>query len=92
MRTKTLEESFIEFHEKNPAVFDLFRHYAEEIRNSGRDMYSAHTILHRIRWHTDVSTGSNEGFKINNNHSKYLAEMLEKTDQSFVGFFSHREG
>ncbi len=84
------ERKFWEFHENNPTVFFLFRQYAMQIKKTGRERYSARTIFHRIRWHNDINTSAEDGFKINDHHSPYYALLLESEQPEFKGFFHHR--
>lgn len=46
---------FVQFHNSNPEVYDMFRRFAVEIRNAGYRRYSADAIMHRIRWECDLS-------------------------------------
>jgi hypothetical protein len=90
MQQSKLEQKFWEYHGKNPQVFTLFKEYAFQLLNAGRSRYSARTIIHRIRWHNDITTTGDDGFKICNNHSPYYALLLEATCPEFKDFFSHR--
>ena len=40
-----LEEKFNEFDANNPHVWDLFVKFADEAKNSGRNVYSVNAIL-----------------------------------------------
>jgi hypothetical protein len=92
MITSELNEQFWMFHKKNPHVFAEFERYAVMMKGRGFRQYSARTILHLIRWHSDMTTSDpdNQGFKINNNHSPRYALLLEAKRPEFRGFFNNR--
>lgn len=82
-------DAFLEFHRENPQVYRLFRSFALQAKRK-RDRFSARTILHRIRWETDVESDDPEGFKINNNWSPYYSRMFEREFPNWKGFFEGR--
>ena len=84
----TLSERFRRWHTQNPHVYDLFKRFAREARESGRTRYSARDILARLRWEVVVVTRGS--FKINNIISPFYARMLAEEDSSFSGFFEMR--
>ena len=86
----TLEKKFWEYHRSNPHVFELFKKYAQEIRDSGFRHYGSKSIFERVRWHLDVETLDPEGFKMNNNYSSRYARLLMFEDPTFEGFFRNR--
>lgn len=81
-----LEREWWEFHQKNPAIFQLFTRYTKQAVESGRDHYSAKAIIERIRWHTMVETTGSE-FKICNNHTAYYARHFVRCHPEHEGFF-----
>ena len=85
-----LEVSFREFHQANPTIWELFQRYTFEVIRAGHRHYSSRTVLHRIRWHTNVETRSDENFKINNNHSPYYGRLFMETHPEHDGFFHTR--
>lgn len=89
--SSALETAFLEFHEANPQVWDLFVRYTFEVIRAGQRHYSADAILHRIRWHVNIETKNTDGFKINNNWSAYLARMFMQRFPHHRGFFRTRE-
>lgn len=87
-----LEAAFQEFHTANPDVYKLFCTYTFKVIQAGYRHYSARAIVHRIRWHSDIETyRGDDGFKINNCHSPYLARMFMRRNPKFKGFFHVRE-
>ena len=87
---RSLTAKFNTFHADNPHVWVLFKRFAREAYNSGRDHYSARAIFHRIRWHISIETKSDDDFKINNNHSPFYARMLAAEECRFEFFFRNR--
>jgi hypothetical protein len=75
----------------NPAVWVLFEKFAFEAVGTGRSHYSADAICHRIRWHCDIETRSNDGFKLNNNHVAFLARRFMRKHPEHADFFRLRE-
>ena len=85
-----LKLKFKEYHKNNPAVYDLFIGFANEVKSSGRDTYSAKSIFERIRWHVDIETVG-EVFKLNNNYTAYYARKMMNEYPEFKTFFRLRE-
>ena len=66
--TRPRFEAWKQFHAENPAVFALFRRFAEQALNSqGRKHFGARMIGERIRWYTAVETTDPE-YKVNDHH------------------------
>jgi hypothetical protein len=84
------KEDFDRFHRNNPAVWELFVQYTHTMIATGRRRYSARMVIYRIRWETDLTTKSGDGFKINNNHTPYYARLFNQEYPHHVGFFSLR--
>ncbi len=85
-----LRKKFSEFHTDNPQVYELFKKFTNQAIGTGRKNYSARTIFHRIRWHTDIETRSDDGFKINDHHSPYYSRMFIQDHPQHKGFFRDR--
>ena len=82
-----LEAKWRQFHADNPHIYDLFEEFAFKAINAGRERYSIKTIVELIRWHTDVTTRSVDGFKLSNNHTPYYAREFHKRNPKHAGFF-----
>ena len=82
--------AFREFHRENPHVYELFKRFAFEVIRAGRPRYSARTIFHRIRWHTDIETKSDDGFKICDHHSPYYARLFAEDYPKYKHIFSYK--
>jgi len=84
------EKNFLEFHQANPHVYELFKKYVNAAAKSGRSNYSAYAIFERIRWHQDIETNDELGFKLNNNHRPYYARLYALQYPNRAGFFRTR--
>lgn len=90
-KSTDLEAKFARFHMRNPKIYELFKRFTFEAIGAGREHYSSRTIFHRIRWHVEIETDSDDRFKINNNHSPYYGRMLMRDFPKTRGFFRTRE-
>ena len=86
-----LELDFVRFHENNPLIYTLFVRYAMDVKEAGFQRFSSRAIVHRIRWWYTVETRSDDGFRINNNHSPYYARKMMREYPDFKDFFSLRK-
>lgn len=84
-------EAFQRWLRSNPHVWLLFVKFTHDVIAAGHTHYSADAICHRIRWHVDVETRDGSGFKINNNHTSFLARRFERQHPEHAGFFRMRE-
>lgn len=81
---------FVDFHQKNPVVWRLFKAFAGQARKSGREYFGARQIGERIRWYTSIET-TDEVYKLNDHYWPYYSRLLMLTDSSFAGFFERRD-
>jgi hypothetical protein len=88
-REEQIRTRFEEFHDDNPQIWELFERFTLLLINKGFRHYSADAVVHRIRWHTAVDTGS-EGEKINNNFTAYYARFFHQEHPAHRGFFRSR--
>jgi hypothetical protein len=84
-----LVERFILYHRANPHVFVKFVDQARRIKDSGRQKYSAWTIITWCRFEHDLVT-TGDVFKINNDFIALYARLLPVVRPEFVGFFDMR--
>jgi len=82
-------KKWLDFHEENPAVYDLIKHFAMIAIKSGRAHYGINSVIERVRWHTTVETGG-ASYKINNNHAPFYARLFEAEHPEHAGFFRQR--
>jgi len=88
-------QKFLEYHNNNPKVYELFKRFTTEVREAGWMQYSARAVIHRIRWHTDItirhSPLDDEKFKICNNHSPFYARMYMEEHPEYPEMFRLRQ-
>jgi hypothetical protein len=83
-------ERFSEWFEQNQPVWEAFVREARAIRARGFKRYSAKTIIHVLRHHSATSeTGC--GWKLNNDHSPYLARLFDLRYPDMAGMWSLRD-
>lgn len=85
-----LELAFLEFHRKNPGVYELFKRFTFEAINSGRDNFGVGMIWERMRWYTQIETRG-DPFKLNNNHRAYYGRLFMRDYPPHDGFFRTRK-
>ncbi len=90
-RESRIQAAFEAYHAEHPEVFELFRKFALEAKQSGREAFGAKAIFERIRWHYMVNNKAGEEFKVNNNFTSRYVRLLEETDPQFIGFFKKRK-
>lgn len=84
------QEKFDQYDRENPEFYELFKTFTLQMIRAGRAHYSARTIIHQIRWHTDLHAKSDDGFKINNDYSPFYARKFERQFPQHEGFFTKR--
>lgn len=85
----SVRERFTRFHEQNPEVYDLFKQAALKMRETGRQRYSARTIVEVIRWDHDLRT-SGGAFSVNDNFTPIYVRLLIHEHPEFRDFFELR--
>lgn len=88
--TVTLAEKFDKFDTENPGVYFLFKRFANDLINLGRKKLSAALIVERIRWEVNISTVSDDVFKLSNNHTAFYARKFMKDHQQHGDIFRTR--
>lgn len=83
-----LEKKFNQFDAKNTHVWQMFVQFADQVRLTGRLVYSVNAIFEKIRWHTDIETKSDTDFKLSNNHRAYYARKYMNSHPNRAGFFN----
>jgi hypothetical protein len=88
-RADQIKARFVAFHRANPDVWRLFERFAFEMKRSGRPYYSAHAVVHRIVWETDIET-TDESVKVNNDFAPYYSRMFRAVHPFHADFFRVR--
>ena len=86
-RCDQLLARWVKVHKENPEIYEEFKHLADRVREH-KSHYSAKTIIHVIRYHSDVR--GNGTVKINNDWSPYYSRLYMK-DRNCPKFFETRE-
>ena len=87
---KDLHDKWLQYHQENPIVWELFVAYTKKAMEAGFTHYGAKSIMERIRWHTNIET-KGDTFKISNNHTAYYARHFEQMFPQHKGFFRIKE-
>ena len=87
----TLAEKFQQFDKENPGVYFLFKRFAKDLINLGRKKISAALIVERIRWEVNISTVSDDVFKLSNNHTAFYARKFMNEYPEHGDIFRIRE-
>lgn len=88
--SQALCKEFLHWLPHNQHVWDAFVREANRVRNRGFTHYSARTIVHFLRHHTNV-TERVSAWKINNNHSPYMARLFDLCFPQYAGMWSYRD-
>lgn len=83
-------ESFEKFHVENPHVYELFKKFAKQALDAGRQTLSGSLIMERIRWETVIQTTGDQ-FKLNNNHCAFYARKFHEDHPQFGEVFVTRQ-
>ncbi len=92
-----LEKKFLEFHARNPKVYQIFEEFSLKVA-SQIENYGVAAIWERMRWHINFETkeelidpDTQKPIKLNNNHKAYYARMFMRNHPKHEGFFRTRE-
>jgi hypothetical protein len=88
--TDIFPNEFAQWLYDNAHVFEAFSQEAQKIINRGFKHYSARTIIHVLRHHSAIAEADGE-WKINNNHSPYLARLFDLYYPHYAGLFEYRK-
>jgi hypothetical protein len=86
----TLVEKFEKFDAENPGIYFLFKRFANDLISMGRKKISAALIIERIRWEVNISTQSDDAFKLSNNHTAFYARKFMNDYQEHGDIFRTR--
>lgn len=81
---------FKAWHQENPQVYREFKRLASQMKATGRERYSARTIMEVLRWHYDLKTAGGV-FELNDNFTPIYVRLLIHNHPEFEGFFELRE-
>lgn len=76
-RRERLFTAFKEFLLDNPEIVNAFEQFLFETIAAGKKVYSSDALFHRVRWWSEIETRKiADDFKLNNNHTAYLARFF----------------
>lgn len=81
---------FIEFHEANPQVWDLFERFCLKMIEAGQSGFGAPVIWERIRWEVVTDTKSKEPYRLPNIHRPFYARMFQQRHPELAHHISTR--
>ncbi len=81
---------FVRFLPDNLHVWAAFEREASVVVQRGFQHYSARTIVHFLRHHTNVREAGGGAWKINNDHSPYLARLWALAHPEHADLFEFR--
>ena len=83
-------QSFIKWLVNNSKVYFEFEKYAVELKvNGNRKIYSARTIIERLRWDS-IFLDDDSVYKINNNYVPHMSRLAMMINTSLEGMFELR--
>lgn len=83
-------DEFLNWLPENEHIWNAFVWEAFKVQEKGYKHYSARTIIHVLRHHSAIAENGSE-WKINNNHSPYLARLFDIVFPDRAGLFEYRE-
>lgn len=90
-RRDEIEEQALDFHNRNPKVWEMFKRFTFEVIDRGFASYGAMAIFQRIRWETDQADEDGRStFKLNNNYVPHYARWFILAHPEHKGFFRMR--
>jgi len=82
-------DRFNSFHLANPHIYHEFKRLAYKMKATGRQRYSARTIMEVLRWHYDLKT-TGDVFELNDNFTPIYVRLLLQQHPEFINFFELR--
>lgn len=78
----------INYHKKNPAIYEMFKKFAFQAINSKRPYYSSEMIINRVRWETMIK--AEKGYKIANEMKAFYSRLFILENPTYKTFFKFR--
>jgi len=90
MKVNGLQLKFVDFHAKNPHVYELFERYTFDVIRLGIKKIGAKMIMERLRWEIMFET-TDVDFKINNTLTAYYARHFVSKNPDFKYIFNFKK-
>jgi len=78
----------IDYHKKNPHIYEMYKKFAFQAIKSKRPYYSSEMIVNRVRWESMVKAES--GFKIANEMKSFYSRLFALENPTYKSFFKNR--
>jgi hypothetical protein len=78
----------IDYHKKNPQIYEMYKKFAFQAINSKRPYYSSEMIINRVRWET--MTKAHSGFKISNEMKAFYSRLFVLQNPTYKNFFKFK--
>jgi len=88
-RTKA-EEKFLEFHRRNPHIYDAILEKTLQLFKAGRKHYSIKAVYEFVRLEEIIKINGGKS-NMNNNYTAYYARMVMDNVPQLEGFFQTRD-
>jgi hypothetical protein len=85
-----LERAFLEFHKRNPHVYDRLVKLARDLCARGHRKLGIGMLYEVVRWMHYMET-TDEEFKLNNNHRSRYARLIMSSEPDLSDVFEVRE-
>lgn len=85
----TIAAEFLEFHKKNPQVYDRLVEQALRLKGHDVEECGISLLFERLRWLYLIQT-KGDNFKLNNNYRSEYARLIMKQVPELKGFFKTR--
>lgn len=86
MANELTSDQFIEFHNNNPRIWELFQKFTFDAIDAGHKRIGAGFITERIRWEVTVNT-TGDSFKIRNGFRAFYSRMFMAKYPQYAGLF-----
>lgn len=86
----TIQESFENYHNNHPDVYEWLIRNARALKNNGHAHYGIGALVEACRFHFDMRVDPDEEFKINNNYRSRYARTIMEREPDLAGFFALR--
>jgi hypothetical protein len=87
---RTIQERFLEYHQKNPHVYTSLVGYARRAKQQGFDKYAIDTLYEVLRWYTQIETSGTD-YKLCNDFRSRYARLIMQQEPDLANFFDLRE-
>lgn len=87
--SQSADDKFMEFHKKNPQVYQELVKLTEQAIQNGRNKIGIKMLVEVVRWNRFLQT-TDADYKINNNYTSRYARLIIENRPEFGDIFSLR--